>query len=135
RLEQAAMPEVLRLIREEDPPRPSTRLSDSKDTLASISAQRKLEAARLTREVRGDLDWIVMKALEKDRNRRYGTPGDFAEDVQRYLRREAIEARPPTMAYRLRKFVQRHRRAVWAATAVTVALLAGTSIAVWQAVV
>src|SRR5439155_21065017 len=104
RLQQAAMPEALRLNREEDPPRPSTRLSDSKDTLASISAQRKLEAARMTREVRGDLDWIAMKALEKDRNRRYGTPGDFAEDVQRYLRGEAILARPPSAVYRLAKF-------------------------------
>jgi serine/threonine protein kinase len=135
RLKQAAMIEALRLVREEDPPKPSARLSESKDSLASISAQRKLEPARLTREVRGELDWIVMKALEKDRNRRYGTPAAFAEDVDRYLRQEAILARPPSAAYRLMKFVQRNRAAVVALAAVAAALLLGTTVAIWQAVV
>jgi serine/threonine protein kinase len=73
RLKQAAMTEALRLIREEDPPKPSARLSASRASLASISAQRKLEPVSLTRQVRGELDWIVMKALEKDRRRRYDT--------------------------------------------------------------
>jgi serine/threonine protein kinase len=100
RVKKSAMTEALRLIREENPPKPSMRLSDSRNTLASISAQRKLEPAQLTKEIRGDLDWIVMKALEKDRNRRYSTPGNLAEDVERYLRREAILARPPSATYR-----------------------------------
>jgi tetratricopeptide (TPR) repeat protein len=135
RLKQAALTEALRLIREEEPPRPSTRLNDSKDSLASISAQRKLEPARLTREVRGDLDWIVMKALEKDRNRRYVSPGSFAEDIEHYLRGEAIAARPPSRIYRLRKFGRKHSTAVMTATVVVLALLAGTALAAWQAIV
>jgi tetratricopeptide (TPR) repeat protein len=135
RLKQAAMTEVLRLIREEEPPKPSIRLSEAKDSLASISAQRKLEPARLTREVRGDLDWIVMKALEKDRNRRYVSPGSLAEDIERYLRGDAIEARPPSGLYRLRKFGRKHRTAVLTATVVALALLAGTALAAWQAIV
>ena len=91
------MTEALRLIREEEPPRPSSRLSETRDALPSISALRKLEPARLTREVRGDLDWIVMKALDKDRNRRYASPGEFAEEIGRYLNGEAILARPPRL--------------------------------------
>src|SRR5947209_14035057 len=81
RLGETGMTEALRLIREEQPPKPSSRLSALKQSLASVSAQRKLEPAKLTREVRGDLDWIVMRALEKDRNRRYATAGDLSEDV------------------------------------------------------
>ena len=135
RLKRAAMEEALRLIREEDPPKPSSRLSETKESLASISAQRKLEPARLTKEVRGDLDWIVMKALEKDRNRRYATPGNFADDIERYLRSEAILARPPSALYRLTKFAQRRRMAVLTVVAVVLALLLGTVVASWQAVV
>ena len=89
RLKLAAMSEVLRLIREEEPPKPSTRLSDSRDTLASISAQRRLEPASLTKEVRGELDWIVMKALEKDRNRRYETANGLAARHRPILERRA----------------------------------------------
>ena len=74
------------MIQEEEPPKPSTRLSDSGETLASISAQRQTEPAKLAKLVRGELDWIVMKTLEKDRNRRYETANGFAADVQRYLR-------------------------------------------------
>ncbi|HZT82944.1 MAG TPA: serine/threonine-protein kinase, partial [Gemmataceae bacterium] len=85
RLKEAAVLEVLRIIREEEPPRPSTRLSESKDSLPSISAQRQTEPGRLTKLVRQELDWIVMKALEKDRNRRYETANGFARDIQRYL--------------------------------------------------
>src|SRR5262249_34892404 len=80
RFRQAAHDEIRRIIREEEPPKPSTRLSESKDALASISAQRQMEPAKLTRLVRGDLDWIVMKALEKDRARRYETASAFAAD-------------------------------------------------------
>ena len=89
------------MIREEEPPRPSTRLSASKDSLPSISAQRQTEPAKLTRLVRGELDWIVMKALEKDRNRRYETANGFALDVQRYLADEPVQACPPSAGYRL----------------------------------
>src|SRR5262249_28396861 len=83
----------------------------------------------------GDLDWIVMKALEKDRNRRYGTPGSFAEDIEHYLRHDAIQARPPSAMYKLRKYARRHRAAVLTAAAVAAALSLGTAIATWQAVV
>jgi serine/threonine protein kinase len=95
RLKQAAFTELLRLIREEEPPRPSTRLSESRDSLPSISAQRHMEPARLTKLVRGELDWIVMKALEKDRRRRYETASGLARDVEHYLADEPVQACPP----------------------------------------
>src|SRR5437870_8925615 len=104
RFKKAAYEEIRRIIREEEPPRPSTRLSESKDSLASISAQRQTEPAKLTKLVRGELDWIVMKALEKDRNRRYETANGFAADVQRYLKDEAVQACPPSALYKFRKF-------------------------------
>ena len=125
RLKLAAMSEVLRLIREEEPPKPSTRLSDSRDSLASISAQRRLEPASLTKEVRGELDWIVMKALEKDRNRRYETANGLARDIDRYLNDEPVEASSPGTGYRLRKFVRRNRGPVLAASLLLVALAGG----------
>jgi serine/threonine protein kinase/tetratricopeptide (TPR) repeat protein len=109
RVREAAYREVLRMIREEEPPRPSTRLSDSGDTLASISAQRHMEPAKLAKLMRGELDWIVMKTLEKDRNRRYETASSIAADVQRYLNDEPVQACPPTAGYRLRKFVWRNK--------------------------
>ena len=118
RFKKAAQEEIRRIIREEEPPRPSTRLSESKDSLASISAQRRIEPAKLTKLVRGELDWIVMKALEKDRNRRYETANAFAMDVQRYLADEPVLACPPSAGYRLRKFVRRNKR-----TLITSALL------------
>jgi serine/threonine protein kinase len=134
RLREAAFDEVLRLIREEEPPKPSTRLSDSREGLASIAAQRKTEPARLTRLVRGELDWIVMKALEKDRARRYETANAFARDVQRYLSDEAVEACPPSAAYRLRKLAQRHRGALLTAAAVAALLAVAAAVSIWQAV-
>ena len=88
---------------------PSTRLSDSGEELASISAQRHMEPAKLTKLVRGELDWIVMRALEKDRTRRYETAGGFARDIRRYLEGDAVEACPPSAVYRLRKFARKHR--------------------------
>jgi WD40 repeat protein/serine/threonine protein kinase len=128
RFRQAAYDEIRRIIREEEPPKPSTRLSDSTASLPSISAQRHTEPAKLTKLVRGELDWIVMKALEKDRNRRYETANGFAADVQRYLADEAVQACPPSVGYRLRKYVRRHRQAVLtgsAAAAVVVLAVAG----------
>jgi serine/threonine protein kinase/Flp pilus assembly protein TadD len=127
RLKQAAILELLRVIREEEPPRPSTRLSESKDSLPAISAQRQTEPAKLTRLVRGELDWIVMKALEKDRNRRYESASAFAADVQRYLCDETVLACPPSAWYRLGKFARRHKTGLLVAGLVLffVALLAG----------
>jgi serine/threonine protein kinase len=124
RLKQAAMLEVLRLIREEEPPRPSTRLSTT-DELPSVAANRGLEPKKLSGLVRGELDWIVMKALEKDRNRRYETANGFAMDVQRYLADEPVLACPPSAGYRLRKFVRRNRLQVIAVSVVLLALVAG----------
>ena len=121
RLKETALLEVLRVIREEEPPRPSTRLSESKDTLPSISAQRQTEPATLTKLLRGELDWIVMKALEKDRNRRYETANDLAQDIQRYLHDEPVEACPPAAWYRFRKFARRNKAVLAAAAAVAVA--------------
>ncbi len=128
RLKQAAVLELLRIIREEEPQRPSTRLSESKESLPSISAQRQMEPAKLTRLVRGELDWIVMKALDKDRNRRYETANGFALEVQRYLSDEPVLACPPSVGYRFRKFARRNKGSLAVAAglclAVTVALVA-----------
>jgi predicted Ser/Thr protein kinase len=130
RLKQAAWDEILRVIREEEPPRPSARLSGSA-RLPALAARRQLEPAKLARLLRGDLDWVVMKALEKDRSRRYETANGFAADVQRYLAEEPVLAGPPTAAYRLRKFVRRNRGPVLAAAALLLALLVGTAGTTW----
>jgi serine/threonine protein kinase/tetratricopeptide (TPR) repeat protein len=123
-LHEAAFSEMLRLIREVEPQKPSTRLSSS-DELPSIAANRKLEPSRLTRIVHGDLDWIVMKSLEKDRARRYETANGLARDVERFLANQVVEARPPSTGYRVRKFVSRHKGQVVAAGLVFLTLLAG----------
>src|SRR5690242_5335527 len=125
RFERAAYDEIRRIIREEDPPRPSTRLTDSKDALPSIAAQRNTEPMTLTRLVRGELDWIVMKCLEKDRNRRYEAANGLALDVQRHLADEPVLACPPSAGYRLRKFVRKHRGPVLAVAALLAALAVG----------
>jgi eukaryotic-like serine/threonine-protein kinase len=124
-MKEAVYAEILRMIKEEEPPKPSTRLSDSGEALASISAQRHMEPGKLTKLVRGELDWIVMKALEKDRNRRYETANGLAKDVQRYLDDEPVLACPPSTWYRLRKLVRRHRGLVLAASLVVLALVGG----------
>jgi tetratricopeptide (TPR) repeat protein/serine/threonine protein kinase len=126
RLRSAAWDEMLRIIREEEPERPSTRLSSS-ETLPSIAANRSIEPARLGRTVRGELDWIVMKALEKDRNRRYETANGFALDIQRYLADEPVQACPPSPVYRMKKFARRNRRGLAAASVLTAALLVAAS--------
>jgi serine/threonine protein kinase/tetratricopeptide (TPR) repeat protein len=135
RLRQAALDEMLRIIREEEPPRPSTRLSESGDSLPSIAAARKTEPAKLSRLMKGELDWIVMKALDKDRGRRYETANGFARDVQRYLADEPVEACPPSAGYRLRKFARKHRRLLITAAAFVILLAlaaaVSTGLAVW----
>jgi serine/threonine protein kinase len=123
-LRSAAFTEMLRLIREVEPPRPSTKLSSSEE-LPAIAAKRKLEPAKLTRLVHGDLDWMVMKALEKDRNRRYETANGFARDIQRYLADEPVLAGPPSASYRLRKFVRRNKGRVVATAALVLAVIVG----------
>jgi eukaryotic-like serine/threonine-protein kinase len=125
--------EVKRLICEVDPPRPSTRLSESQEVLPSLAAQRRLEPKRLGSRVRGELDWIVMKALEKERQRRYGTASELAQDIRRHLHGEPVVAAPPSASYRIRKFVRRHRGLVAAAGAVVLSLLAGVIAFSWQA--
>jgi eukaryotic-like serine/threonine-protein kinase len=134
RCKQAAWQEIVRLIKEEEPSKPSTKLSGS-GSLPSVAAQRQIEPAQLTRLVRGDLDWIALKALEKERSRRYETPNALALDVQRHLTDQPVEACPPSTAYRVRKFVRRNRVVVLTMFAILAALGMGTVIATWQAVV
>ncbi len=107
-LKSAGFAEMLRIIKEVEPPKPSTRLSGS-GSLPSIAASRHTEPKKLTALLRNDLDWIVMKALEKDRSRRYETANGFAMDIQRYLADEPVLAGPPSAGYRLRKFVRRNQ--------------------------
>ena len=121
-LEKAGMLEMLRVIREQEPSKPSTKLSTA-DGLPTLAANRGTEPAKLTKLVRGELDWIVMKALEKDRNRRYETANGFAMDVQRYLADEPVQACPPSAGYRLRKFARRNRRALVTASVVGLAVV------------
>lgn len=129
-LHQAALDEIRRLIRETEPPKPSTRLQTLGGKLTEVAHHRRIEPAMLSKLVRGDLDWIVMKALEKDRRRRYDTANALAEDIERHLRHEPVLASPPGTVYRAQKFVRRHRVGVAMATAVSVALLAGLTLAV-----
>ncbi|QDV33929.1 serine/threonine-protein kinase [Tautonia plasticadhaerens] len=133
RLASAAFDEVLRLIREEEPDRPSTRLSASR-TQPELPAARRVELDRLGQVLRGELDWIVMKALEKDRARRYETANGLARDVQRYLEDEPVEACPPTLGYRLRKVYRRNRAAVAVGSAFVLLLTASAVLATALAV-
>ncbi len=123
-LKEKGILEILRVVREEEPPRPSAKLS-SADALPTLSANRSTEPRKLTKLLRSELDWLVMKALEKDRARRYETANGFAADVQRYLAGEAVVAHPPSTGYRLRKFVRRNRLQVIAGALILLVLLAG----------
>jgi WD40 repeat protein/tetratricopeptide (TPR) repeat protein len=152
RLQSAAWDEMLRIIREEDPPKPSTRLSDLGNphalgeqpiepgtrsvpaTLASIAALRQTEPAKLTKLIRGELDWIVMKAIEKDRNRRYETASFLAMDLQRYLADEPVMACPPSARYRLRRFARRNKVALTMITTIAAIMVLGTLVSTWQAI-
>jgi serine/threonine protein kinase len=132
-LRSAVFTDMLRMIREVEPPRPSTRLSASEE-LPAIAANRKLEPRRLTKLVHGDLDWIAMKCLAKERNRRYETANGLAMDIQRYLADEPVLAGPPSVGYRLRKAVRRNKGRVQAAAIVLFVVLAGAVLSIWQAV-
>jgi eukaryotic-like serine/threonine-protein kinase len=109
RREKPSLEEWLRQLREEEPPNPSTKVSGDKDTSTATAEARSIEPKQLVTLLRGDLDWITMKALERDRKRRYGTPSELAADLRRYLNDEAVTARPASAGYQIRKFVRRHR--------------------------
>jgi len=125
--------EMLRCVRENDPPTPSRRLSTS-DTLTDIAATRQTTPTRLTQSVAGELDWIVMKALDKDRDRRYESASDFAKDIQRFLDNEPVEASPAGVGYRVSKFVRRHRAAVITTAGVISLLLGAVAVSSWLAI-
>jgi serine/threonine protein kinase/Flp pilus assembly protein TadD len=129
----AGLLDLLRAVRETEPPRPSTRLS-TVEGLPAVAAKRGVEAKRLVGLVRGDLDWIVMKCLEKDRARRYETADALARDVERYLNLEPVEACPPSRAYRLRKFARKNRRLLLGIGAFVLLLTAATTVSVCLAV-
>jgi len=133
RLRSAAFDEVLRIIREEEPPTPSKRLSTI-DELPSIAAERSLEPKRLGAVVRGDLDWIVMKCLEKERSRRYDAANGLAADLLHYLADEPVTAGPPRAGYRLRKFLRRHRGPVLAGVLLFGTIVAGAVVGISQAI-
>ncbi|MBX7105803.1 MAG: serine/threonine-protein kinase [Gemmataceae bacterium] len=135
RMRTVAYDEMIRIIREEEPVRPSTRISTLGDACNTALIDRNCTPRKLSQLMRGELDWIVMKALEKDRNRRFESAGAMADDVQRYLDGEVVQACPPTLSYRLRKFVRQNKAALASAALVFAALSAGTAVAVWQAVV
>ena len=132
-LRRAALEEVLRRVRDAETPRPSARLSGVDERLASIAAVRGTEPSRLARLVRGDLDWVVMKALEKDRARRYEAVGALARDVRRFLDGDPVEAGPPSRTYRHGKFARKHRAGLATAAAFALLLVAATAVSTWQA--
>ena len=134
RLRSAAFDEMLRIIREEEPPKPSTRLSSSRR--AAVDRRQSAASSRRSSSglVRGELDWIVMKCLEKDRNRRYETASALAADLQHYLADEPVEARPTTRMYRFRKFARRNKAALIAGSVIAAALFLGLFGTTWQAI-
>jgi serine/threonine protein kinase/tetratricopeptide (TPR) repeat protein len=135
RLLQAGLDEVRRIIREEEPVRPSTRLHtlDAAEQ-TTVAKLRQSDPPKLVHLIRGDLDWIVMKALEKDRGRRYETANGLAMDIQRHMGNEPVLARPPSATYRLQKAWQRNKTAVAVAALIAAVLVAATGISTWQAV-
>jgi eukaryotic-like serine/threonine-protein kinase len=134
RLQSAGFDELRRIIREEEPHRPSTRLSTLNNQIATtVAANRKLDLAKLASSMKRDLDWIVMKALDKDRNRRYATAGSMAEDVSRFLVHQPVVACPPSTWYRFTKFARRNKVAISTVSSITGALLLGTIVSAWQA--
>ena len=131
RLPSTGYMELLRMIKADDPPKPSTRLTHSQESLAKLAAQRRTDPRRLTKDVRGELDWIVMKALEKDRTRRYEAASALARDIERYLHDDPVEACPPSTSYRLKKFMRRNKGPVLAVAALLLLLIAGVIGTTW----
>jgi serine/threonine protein kinase/tetratricopeptide (TPR) repeat protein len=132
RLKKAAFTEMIRLIKEEEPSKPSTRLSTD-ESGPSVAALRHTEPRKLAALLRGELDWVVMKCLEKSRDRRYQTANGLARDIQRYLANDVVEARPPSASYRLHKFARKHRLALATAGMFALVLIATTAFSAWQA--
>jgi len=131
----AGLDQMRRIIREQEPVRPSTRLSTMiQGELTATAKHRHAEGPKLIHLLRGDLDWIVMKALEKDRTRRYETANGLALDIERHLKQEPVDARPPSSAYRLQKFVRRNKLMVTAAAAVAATLVLGVVVSTWAVV-
>jgi tetratricopeptide (TPR) repeat protein len=134
-LRRIAWDESLRRLREEEPLKPSTKVrTQDLATSADVARNRGTELPTLARQLRGDLDLIALKALEKDRSRRYGSPSDFASDIGRTLRHEPVLAVPPSIAYRARKFARRYRAALVTVAAFALVLIAAAAISVWQSV-
>ena len=132
-LQAAGFLEMLRVIREVEPPRPSTKLSKS-GTLPSVADVRRTDPQKLVSLMRGELDWIILKCLEKDRGRRYQAASGLARDLEHYLADEPVEACPPTASYRLRKFARKYKKALVTAAAFAMLLIAGVVVSTWQAV-
>jgi serine/threonine protein kinase/tetratricopeptide (TPR) repeat protein len=122
-LRSAGITEIQRMIREDEPHRPSTRMTTLGDALAVVAKLRKTDAKRIKTTLRGDLDWIIMKALDKDRGRRYDSAADFARDLERYLNHEPVTAGPPSVSYRLQKFIRRNRTGVAVGAIAAIALI------------
>lgn len=133
KLAEAALDEIRRIIRETEPPKPSTRVRTLGEKLGEVARHRNLEPTTLTRALRGDLDWIVMKCLEKDRSRRYETANNLARDIEHHLRHEPVRAAAPTFIYRLSRFARRHRTALGTAVAFGLILVAATVVSLWEA--
>jgi len=134
-LARAGLDEIRRIIREVDPPRPSTRMKTLDGAaMTAVAARRNTEPAKLPATLRGDIDWIVMKCLEKDRRRRYDTANGLALDLQRHLRNEVVIARPPTAGYLLSKLIRRNQFAFAAGAAIAASLVIGIAASLWQAV-
>jgi serine/threonine protein kinase len=132
RLDSAGLDELRRIIREEEPPCPSTRLTTCNKTISTIADRRHVDQRGLATTVQGDLDWIVMKSLDKDRTRRYDSAAALADDIRRYLDGDPIHARPPSTFYRLQKYARRHRVAFLTAALVGIAMILGTAASLWQ---
>jgi serine/threonine protein kinase/tetratricopeptide (TPR) repeat protein len=127
KLRSAGFGEIQRIIRETEPPKASTRLSTAKDTQAEIAARRGTDPGSLLKLLRGDLDWITMKAMAKDRTHRYSTASELTADIERHLRHEPVTAGPPSAVYRIRKYIKRHKLGVTAAAVVMLAVIIGTA--------
>ncbi|MDZ4781652.1 MAG: serine/threonine-protein kinase, partial [Planctomycetia bacterium] len=133
RLREVGFDELRRIIREEEPLHPSARISTlNAEALSTVAGRRRVESRRFVQAIRGDLDWIVMKAMEKDRNRRYSAANELERDVRHYLAEEPIMARPPSVGYRLQKFMRRNKGATLAGSLVTLTLVGGIAATTWQ---
>src|SRR5271169_3315161 len=135
-LRKVALDEFLRRLREDEPPKPSTRIrTQDHATSTQVAARRQTEPPALAKQIRGDLDSIALKALEKDRSQRYGSPSDFSADIARYLRNDPVLAVAPSVAYRARKFARRYRAALVTACAFALVLMIASGVSIWQSVI